>query len=300
MHFTIQLILLVVKSFKKDYTPPSVSTMNLHEETSWLSCYIYYRSSPNTLLAEQIWPLVRDVLQKGWAEHYFFIRYYDRHGMHIRLRLKGQPVVLASKVKPLLQKTFADVRFVSYRPELGRYGGQAGIAIAEQMFEMSSVVVLSFLREASEPSYEKSLGIALQLNIATAYALGMSKDEAVTFFVHVAGTDNLPAMAGHFSQQKAALVPTVTQMWDRLNTHASFDKSWFDLYVDGATKVGVSLKRAFDNKELRPIDPKRTHRGHPMWAIYESYVHMNNNRLGITNEDECYLAYILGQSFETL
>ena len=29
------------------------------------------------------------------------------------------------------------------------------------------------------------------------------------------------------------------------------------------------------------------------WAIYDSYVHMTNNRLGILNRDEAYLAYIM-------
>jgi hypothetical protein len=37
-----------------------------------------------------------------------------------------------------------------------------------------------------------------------------------------------------------------------------------------------------------------------LWPIFESYVHMTNNRLGILNRDESYLGYLMQQSLTAL
>ena len=37
------------------------------------------------------------------------------------------------------------------------------------------------------------------------------------------------------------------------------------------------------------ISPEQQQR----WAIYDSYIHMTNNRLGILNRDEGYLGYLI-------
>lgn len=35
-----------------------------------------------------------------------------------------------------------------------------------------------------------------------------------------------------------------------------------------------------------------------LWYIYESLIHMTNNRLGITNSDEAYLAYLIYKTIQ--
>lgn len=36
------------------------------------------------------------------------------------------------------------------------------------------------------------------------------------------------------------------------------------------------------------------------WHIWADYVHLTNNRLGITNEDEAFLAYLIKRSLELI
>ncbi|MGB5931124.1 MAG: lantibiotic dehydratase C-terminal domain-containing protein, partial [Cyclobacteriaceae bacterium] len=36
------------------------------------------------------------------------------------------------------------------------------------------------------------------------------------------------------------------------------------------------------------------------WRIYDSYVHMTNNRLGIQNRDEAYLAYLIKKCLDIM
>ena len=43
--------------------------------------------------------------------------------------------------------------------------------------------------------------------------------------------------------------------------------------------------------------PKDTKRKQQLWPVLESYVHMTNNRLGILNKDEPFIAYFIKESF---
>ena len=64
--------------------------------------YLYYSEPWEELLTEAVLPLIKQVMEAGLAEQYFFIRYWKR-GPHIRLRFKGDPALLEQQVKPLIE-----------------------------------------------------------------------------------------------------------------------------------------------------------------------------------------------------
>lgn len=262
----------------------------------WLSCYIYYEAGEGRaeqLLKEEIGPLIVDLMKKKLVDQFFFIRYGDKKGAHIRLRFKGEAQVLEKKVKPLLEAKFPDIRCVTYRPEYTRYGGKAGIEIAEKLFESSSKAVLTFLSEQKTPSYERSLGMALQLNLSMLHAFGMDKKELVAFFEHTLDAKKLDNYKNHLAPQEQIVLLSLHQLWSALEQKQHLASSWFTDWQQELTDIAGKLQVAFKANKLNPLDPKKAHQANPMWYLYESFVHMNNNRLGISHHDEPYISYIL-------
>src|SRR5256885_4865449 len=179
-----------------------------NNETVWSTCCIYYQELPDMLLIQTILPIVQAVFQGKWARHYFFIRYSDKNGPHIRLRFKGKPENMKKMITPLLQKTFPSCRFIPYIPELNRYGGKTGMLLAQELFEASSNAILSFLAENEDPNYERSLGFSLQLNMSMVHALGIQKNEAIAFFDHISAS-NVTHDYKRISATEASLFPSL-------------------------------------------------------------------------------------------
>ncbi|HSX09597.1 MAG TPA: thiopeptide-type bacteriocin biosynthesis protein [Candidatus Saccharimonadales bacterium] len=270
----------------------------LQKNQIWLACYIYYKNQADELLVEKVLPIIKSVMEKKLAEHFFFIRYHDSKGPHIRLRFKGDKKILEDTVKPLLQSSFPKSRFVRYDREWDRYGGENGILIAEKFFELSSITTLSILEEREQYTYDSSLGTALQLSLSFAHAVGIDKKEAILFFDHLSGTGNKSEFEKALEKHKDALLPYLSNIWQMLNQTVVFDKGWFNEWIYGITDIGNELKKAYKENQLHPVDPHNTHKPNPLWYFYESYIHMSNNRLGIYNPDEPYIAYIIKQALE--
>jgi len=186
---------------------------SLHSKPSWLSAHLFYNEPWEKFLTQAVTPFVAQILTNGLAEQFFFIRYWEK-GPHIRLRFKGNPEVLENQVKPKLVQYFLDyfqahpsqrtdptglseipaayqwypnnsIQFISYEPETERYGGEAGILIAESQFQASSEAVLAVMREKNNWDYDQALGTAIQLHLGFAFAAGMDFSETVAFFAGI-------------------------------------------------------------------------------------------------------------------
>jgi thiopeptide-type bacteriocin biosynthesis protein len=121
--------------------------------SEWLFAKIYASPSQvDRLLIEHVKPLVEEVLASGDADSWFFIRYADPHG-HLRLRFHGNPKTLSARVLPRLWECLSRqqqgkvwrVQLDTYEREVERYGGLAGIRIAECLFRLDSELVLALL-----------------------------------------------------------------------------------------------------------------------------------------------------------
>lgn len=115
--------------------------------SSWLYLKLYggFASTEHALVTE-LAPLLDEYQTRGVIERWFFIRYADPR-RHIRLRVQGDPQVLHSRIEPdLLARvdrlracgSFWKVELATYDRETQRYGGAAGIHIAEQIFGVDS------------------------------------------------------------------------------------------------------------------------------------------------------------------
>lgn len=127
--------------------PPPPPQLHL-PGSDWLYLKIYTGAqTAERILAEQILPLVQET---DGLKCWFFIRYADPD-FHLRLRLAGEPPLLAALLNQLqaalspwaedgrIAKIVAD----SYLPEQDRYGDGVLLGLTESLFQADSVFVAS-------------------------------------------------------------------------------------------------------------------------------------------------------------
>ena len=98
---------------------------------------------------------VESSLEAGGADRWFFIRYGDPD-WHLRIRVHGVLDRLLHETLPLLHRAMAPlletgqlwrVQLDTYEREVERYGGEAGIRLAERVFHADSDAVLAIVRQ---------------------------------------------------------------------------------------------------------------------------------------------------------
>jgi thiopeptide-type bacteriocin biosynthesis protein len=151
--------------------PASVAIQATAEErnflpgSEWLYAKIYGSPSHlDRLLLESIKPLAEEALAAGDADGWFFLRYGDPN-WHLRLRFHGDPQRLSAAIIPGIwqamrqqasQEKIWRVQIDTYEREIERYGGLAGVRIAEQFFQFDSELVLELLSSISHVLGSKS------------------------------------------------------------------------------------------------------------------------------------------------
>ena len=130
--------------------------------SEWLYAKLYTgTATADGVLRDVVAPVVREVLDSGAADSWFFIRYGDPD-WHLRLRFHGDPKGLHAEVLPALQAAMNPlledgrlwrVQLDTYEREVERYGGADGIALAERLFHADSEAALEMI-EMLEPGDE--------------------------------------------------------------------------------------------------------------------------------------------------
>jgi hypothetical protein len=170
------------------------------DESSWLSVHLYYHGDLDRLLVDVVHPLVTEFADRGLAEEWFFVRYWEG-GKHLRLRVRplrpggrGELADLISahgvrffdrypSVDVMRQEDYTrvarrlaageqrpsyveqlhannSVDFVPYRRELDRYGDENSMCEIERHFCESSVLVLSLVRAGASAGHKATAGYA--------------------------------------------------------------------------------------------------------------------------------------------
>ncbi|PPG23044.1 hypothetical protein C5C66_02000 [Rathayibacter toxicus] len=136
-------------------------------------------------------PLLAEVRALG-ASRWFFLRYVDRSGPHLRLRVFGPgrsldrlvrstrdlgeqlELIVNRSRQPQVELvsgahaavfagagTAVGLRPAVYEPEIAKYGGTAGIGLAEQLFEFSSELALWAVAEGKKGGSRDALAVLL-------------------------------------------------------------------------------------------------------------------------------------------
>ncbi len=325
---------------------------------AWLSAHLFYNEPFEDFLTEAVHPYIETVLKTGIAESYFFIRYWEQ-GPHIRLRFKGEASVLEEVLKPNLIEHFQtyfnanpsermdpeypenfpeefhwlpnnSIYFVEYEPEVDRFGGERGVELAEEQFQLSSETVLEyFVKNAEAENYHEVLGVAIRLHVGFANSIGMTQDRMIAFFNMIFENwlprafeifdentsdgvvvnkmkETLNRFEESFEDQKEALIPFHQELLTDLQSGESFESPSYDRWLKENRAFSLQLRKASQNNQLiqrsdfyeisDDLGKLLSEQDILRWNIWADYVHMTNNRLGIGNRDEAYLAYLIKRS----
>jgi thiopeptide-type bacteriocin biosynthesis protein len=120
--------------------------------SEWLFVKLYTGpATADQVLRDVVRPVVERVMPAGATDGWFFVRYGDSD-WHLRLRFHGRPAWLGGEVLPALQAAAAPllgdgrlwrIQLDTYEREVERYGGAAGIVLAERLFQADSEAVLA-------------------------------------------------------------------------------------------------------------------------------------------------------------
>lgn len=221
------------------------------------------------------------------------------------------------------------VQIVDYEPETARYGGENGLKYSERQFYFSSKATLEALLPASRNNlpYDQILGVAIKLHLAMAYAYGMTMDKAADFFAAIF-THWIPFAVGRermlkeqynqllkkmtenyqqgFLEQKSALTPYIAAVWAACKEENGFEEEFMNEWLRENKRLALELRLAYAQNTLQQRPPEYLLQIHTstdeedlgMWQFYADFVHLTNNRLGIGNEDESYIAYLITRGLE--
>ncbi|MBB2485207.1 lantibiotic dehydratase [Mitsuaria sp. WAJ17] len=120
----------------------------------WIYLRLYTGAGyADRLLREHIAPLIREAQAQGQLKAWFVVRYQDSFE-HLRLRCRAVDRDTLVQLHQRLQASLAQaqrrgllwrVQADDYLPEIERYGGAQGMALAEQLFALDSDELLALL-----------------------------------------------------------------------------------------------------------------------------------------------------------
>lgn len=279
---------------------------------NWLSIHLYYDGSLDFFLINGIRPFIRKYDHQ--IESWFFIRYMEK-GQHIRLRILPKAenyIELESKLKTTINQYFNDffnnypsaakqynqavypnnsIQWIDYTPEIERYGGLQGISIAEKYFCQSSNFIINAIEEESD--YEQHLLMALIMNLYLVSTYSKTETTAVFQAVYenwISYNRQHLNLSKHqiinkfntiFHQQETLIREIVALVMSEENNEDA-EIEGFDVAKSDSLFINTILKKAILNKVIP--------------SILQSYIHLNNNRLGISNFDESLIAFLILKS----
>ena len=282
-------------------------------EPLWLTAYLFfeghvYSEAADRVIREVVAPLARAC--RSDTVRWFFLR-YAAEGGHVRLRfLAPEPAVLEETIWPRIAEAASASELVvratreRYEPEVERYGGPWGLALAEELFHHQSETALGLLDKITPGTRPQRLGKGLLAMLVLLF-LYRGERRAAADLARSYGTDYLKIWAKDaeeqeqwlrtfqeaFDRQADRLAGYVESAWEALESGGALTPE-LDAYRRDMEDVARRLRELFDQGRLclngRPADWDE----HVRWIV-PSYIHMMNNRLGISIQEESYLSVLI-------
>ncbi|MER8000701.1 lantibiotic dehydratase C-terminal domain-containing protein [Streptomyces sp. NPDC095613] len=305
--------------------------------SEWRAVHIHVPHSLHTpFLCDVVAPLLR---AEGLRDHFFFLRYWQG-GPHLRLRMLDGPgagpaeaadrvvaglarampefkaeereeyaygLTLQDELARLEEETSREGRpigaldRVAYEPEYRKYGGPAGVAIAETVFRKSSVAVLDLLSRqprARAGDRRAPVGEAARVMVMFLHGAGLEPEEAIPF------------LRRYEDWWRKYAPENVRSAWPGLyrGVSAQLTNLCATVWRDGATDDvfhGISAEATARARSVCGAGPGTGAvglrlAGTPYPGCLSNYVHTTNNRLGLLPAVEGLVAYLVRRGLETL
>lgn len=301
----------------------------------WWSLHIFITDPDlsERFLVERVAPAVQDLIKRGKASGWFFIRYWEG-GPHLRLRLadiapavqielgarlRAELVHWRSPTPAIRELYYANHSFdgqaipldtlpwydegsaveIPYEPEIVRYGGPTAMSVSEDLFNTSSAIARHVIAATLADTHRRAAS-AFALMLATAAALSPDEGE-IARFCH-----DYAALWQPFSQQTRQLArqvlapPTlghlaaITAQMSPEQSRSSIGYYWRQA-VERFKRDVVTIGDS--GRLVSPLNGRTAVDAssirEALRAIIFSHLHMLNNRLGIMPSQELMLARII-------
>ncbi len=290
-------------------------------ERGWLSAHLHFEGDLYGPPADEVlWqvaePMVRSALREPCVDRWFFLR-YNQPSSHLRLRLGLTSTVHLEAVRERIEAVFeshpqesgkaavTDLRWVPYEPEWDRYGGPFGVALAEDLFHRSSETALALLRKVAADDRPTRLGKAMLAMLVLIHGYTPQRRRAAAFsrsygygYLHSLVPDPqaqqrwLATFEAGFERQAGGLSQYLEVAWEALEDGEPMTPE-LDLYREQMVAHGARLQAAWEQKKLSSEGEQ-----YPSWEdcfhrVVPGYLHMMNNRLGISLQEESYLSVLI-------
>jgi thiopeptide-type bacteriocin biosynthesis protein len=261
----------------------------------WLSIHFYPDESQDVFLSRALKPFLEQYVWPQKTTRAFFIRYQDEKGPHIRIRIRGEQEWLEDPILPAFEGWFAGRgtwEQVRYEPETERFGGEEGLAWAEEYFHVSTRVALDRIAR-DQFTYGDAMFDALRLHCIAVFGAGMNKSRAQWYFTELY-KQWLPLF---FGAEDAAMTAEIVTSFDqtfaaqKASLSGTLDAFWTAMEAEKMDAVQQEWLRWLRGNQLILAGFENN-----LEKALPSLLHLTNNRMGINNQDEVYLNYILSQS----
>ncbi len=262
---------------------------------SWLSIHFYPNETQDVFLSRALKPFLAQYIWPNKETRAFFVRFQDEKGPHLRLRFKVAPEWATETLLPAFEGWFAgrgEWEQVAYVAETARFGGEDAMAWSEEYFHIATRVVLDRISR-DQFTYGDAMFDALRLHVIAAFAAGLTRDKSRWYFGQLydqwlplffsadpptPAAEISSAFEKTFAPQQAQIAATLDSFWKSLETE-KFD-----------------IKQPEWVRWLRGNQLVMEGLGDTMEKALPSLLHLTNNRMGINNQDEVYLNYILAHA----
>jgi len=307
---------------------------NINRTNGWLSIHIFfkgniYSSECDRIILEVINTYVEKYKEKDIFKKFFFIRYSEL-GTHVRFRLFGNSDVLKDRglitlekhiennfpsslyIIPNSNETNKNYILQKYLPETDRYGGVHGIKIAEDFFYYSSLCSIELIKDIKERDQSSRLGKGI-LTMLILLQTFFERAEDASIFIKNYGINYMKPFTNNeedlvllsdifndgFNKQSDKLIRHTSAIWEALEERTSINPV-LDLYSKNLYLVKNKLYELQINNLLSKNSEAIENWNTALNVIIPSYIHMMNNRLGISIKDESYLAHIIYKSLNQI
>jgi thiopeptide-type bacteriocin biosynthesis protein len=279
----------------------------------WLTAYLFfeghiYGEAADRVIREVVAPLAQAC--RPDAARWFFLRYAEE-ASHVRLRFCAPGSILEETIWPRIAQAAASSELVVratrevYEPEVERYGGPWGLALAEELFHRQSETALALLGKIPPGTRPQRLGKGLLAMLVLLFLYRGERSTAAELARRY-GTGYLKAWARDageqehwlqtfqeaFDRQADRLADYVEAAWEALESGGELTPE-LDLYRRDMEDVARRLRGLFDQGRLRLDSRPAADWDECVRWIVPSYIHMMNNRLGVSIQEESYLSVLI-------
>lgn len=295
---------------------------------SWISFHIFHNHSFEKILSELILPMTTYLKDENLISAMFFIRYWEK-GSHIRYRLLPSKNCNHEELKEIISakaKLYFDnlqnseikhkLEFNDYIQETQRYGGEESIHIAEKHFQDSSNTSLELIKDNIDNwDYSKAISFALQMHIIFAKQTINDIQKSIQLFesiyknwlycsvkLDLEGNTTkheiekvVTFFENSYIQQKEILKYLIKTLWQE-----NQESKWIQDWTSSCKELNTLILNneevyEFEYSNNQISDLNFTNVEKRKFIVFDSFIHMTNNRLGIHLRDEAFIAYLIIQ-----